>query len=149
MQRRTHKGRGVSLIELTVAMALGSTVAGMALPSWTAAAQKGRRADAHQLAQQIEAAQSAHYLQHRRYADALGLLQPYGVRAVSPRGHYEARLQSGDAQGYRLTIQALSSSPQSHDGTCASFHLVSTRGHLVHGAQAASGFDTQRECWPQ
>lgn len=62
------RARGITLIELMIAVAIVAILASLAYPSYEAYVRKGRRATAQAALQELAARQHQFLLDHRRYA---------------------------------------------------------------------------------
>src|SRR5574339_351791 len=67
-------GRGFSLVELLIIVAIISILAGMAYPSYTDYMRKSRRSDGKTLLTGIAARQEQYYLDNKSYTSNLSLL---------------------------------------------------------------------------
>lgn len=138
--------RGLTLIELAVALLVAAILAAIALPSYQQQVRKSRRADAWALLSAVQQAQERHRSQNFAYAEQFEALR---LAEVSPAGHYRAALSEVNASGYRLRVQAVPGSPQQADRDCAEFSLRQQQGAPVRGALDHEGSDASARCWPQ
>ena len=138
--RARHRSRGVTLIELMIALAILGIVVGVAYPSYMESVRKGRRADGQAVL--LEAAQFM-----ERYAtenlcydkDRAGV--PVALPAPlarapkdGPNQHYTISLRSAGQSAY--TLQAVPQGGMQGD-SCGTMTLTDT------GVKAAS----KEECW--
>jgi type IV pilus assembly protein PilE len=102
--------RGVTLVDLTVVLAIVGILASVALPTYQSQLARSRRAEAIGALTQFQASQEQYRAQHGRYA-----LRADALRGLAPRGaHYELVLVSGHVDGY--VARALSLAGPRDDG---------------------------------
>ena len=71
---RTPSCRGFTLIELLITLVIVSILLAIALPSYQSHLQKGRRAEAKALLQEIAGLQERYYTTNNTYADTFAKL---------------------------------------------------------------------------
>lgn len=132
--------RGFTLIEMLVAIVIIAILTAIALPIFTDAVRKARRADAVALLTGLQQAQERFRANNPGYATTL--VQLAGTPASTT--HYQASIDSASASGYTLTATAKSDSPQNDDGDCKRMSLSMTPG----GNVVQSGVnDGAAPCW--
>lgn len=140
MKRSNEKG--VTLIELMVVVIIISILLVVVLPSYQAALQKGRRADAMAGLQEIANRQEKFLLDRSTYTTSLADLD---IDSVSDDEHYDLSIDTPTvacpiASCFSLTATPATGSPQEHDTRCTSFTLGS------NGLKSATG-STAALCW--
>lgn len=146
MLRLLHP-RGLTLLEMAVALALAAVLASVAYPSWREQLLKGRRMDARSGLASLQLAQERYRSVQGRYADHTAQL---AHPSQSPAAHYLLSIEQADRTGYTLVATARSGSPQEGDRACARIALVMQTGASVEMAAAegqALEPDTSRRCW--
>lgn len=114
-------GRGFTLVEVLVAMAIALLLAGVVLPSMTSHAQQARRADAVAVLTKLEFAQASYHAHHGRYTTNLAAL---GLRTgASDQGHYRLVVEDGGPERYRARAEAVPGGVQRDDRDCPELTL--------------------------
>lgn len=140
---------GFSLMELLIALAIAGILLTIALPSFTAAQQKGRRADAVDGLLSIQLAQARWRASHSAYSTDPAELDIAGTASgdncrLTPQGHYEICLGE-DPGGASLAVAyeavATARGAQADDAACATIRLLVTP-YAPRGLRAPAG------CWP-
>ena len=137
MQRQRARTRGVTLIELVIAMAVVAILAAIAFPSYQEQMRKTRRADGKaelmETAQQLERC----YTRFSRYNDGnCGVALPFN----SSEGYYVVSAAAITASAF--TLDATPQGAQANDTRCGVLRLTST------GQQGSQGQSTDaNECW--
>ncbi len=137
MQRQRARTRGVTLIELIIAVAVVAILAAIAFPSYQQQIQKTRRADGKaelmETAQQLERC----YTRFSRYNDGnCGVALPFN----SSEGYYVVSATAITASAF--TLDATPQGAQADDTRCGVLRLMST------GQQGSQGQSTDaNECW--
>lgn len=147
-RRSPHGCRGVTLLELMVAVVIVALLASVAYPSFKGQLQKGRRSDA-------VAALGALQLDQERYratsATYASNLQQLGRAASTEGGHYSLSIQDATSSAYTLLATANAGSSQSSDESCARMAISYSNGttqYLAGGLAGTLGVDSTRRCWP-
>ena len=137
MQRQRARTRGVTLIELIIAVAVVAILAAIAFPSYQEQMRKTRRADGKaelmETAQQLERC----YTRFSRYNDGnCGVALP----SNSSEGYYVVSAAAITASAF--TLDATPQGAQANDTRCGVLRLTST------GQQGSQGQSTDaNECW--
>jgi type IV pilus assembly protein PilE len=136
MARRRE--RGLSLVDLTVALGIVGILASMALPSYQAYLAKGRRADGVAALTRLQMAQEQFRAAHGNYALDLAALQRAG-NGTSEQGFYTVTLVASHPQSY--IARARSNDVTAADAGCTELTLTVVDGVATHGPS--------RRCWNQ
>lgn len=133
--RPVAPGRGFTLVELCIVLAVAGVLAAVAWPAWQGQLQQARRADAQTALMRLQAEQERYRSHQGLYASELGVLQ--GTAAVSAQGHYRIELHRHGAEAYRAL--AVAQGPQRADLECATLTLDVNLGFVRTGPVA--------RCW--
>ena len=109
---RWQVARGVTLMELLIAVAVVALLARLAWPAYTQQVAKGYRASAQAVLADIAQRQQQHLADHRAYAtdpQALGVRVPPEVAA---RYRFEFTVDASTPPAYTATAVPLADSPQ-------------------------------------
>jgi type IV pilus assembly protein PilE len=137
MQLQRARTRGVTLIELVIAIAVVAILAAIAFPSYQEQMRKTRRADGKaelmETAQQLERC----YTRFSRYNDGnCGVALP----SNSSEGYYVVSATAITASAF--TLDATPQADQANDARCGVLRLTST------GQEGSQGQSTDaNECW--
>jgi len=132
---QTRPARGVTLIDLSVALAIVGIVASMAVPSYQRSLAKARRADAIAALMRLQTAQEQFRAAHGSYAlDLAGLPR---VAGRSDQGFYGVALVAAHPQSYIARARAADDTPA--DPGCGELTLSVADGVASHGPSA--------RCW--
>jgi type IV pilus assembly protein PilE len=119
--------RGITLIEMSVAVAIVGVLASMALPSYQAQLAKARRAEAIQALSQVQLAQEQYRTQNGLYALQLAALP----RAPMAGEHYDVLLAAAHPSAY--IARARLRGDATRDLGCAEITLTVADGVASHG----------------
>jgi type IV pilus assembly protein PilE len=134
-----RRGRGFTLVELVVTIAIIGILVAIAYPSYLRYTLRGNRTDATGTMIQDAQALERCYSQIFSYAGCAGA--PVGT-AVTAQGRYNVTVALAPAP---YTITAVpNGAPQNADTQCASFTLS---GAGVQGATDSSANNTTSTCW--
>ncbi len=138
------KHSGFSLIELMVVVVIIGILASVAIPSYNAYTENGRRAEGKAFALDIASRQERHFTQFSRYANSLTATGNTGLSmsASSENGNYTGAVATVAANGD--TTYIISVTPAITDTTCGVLTLRNT------GLRGAKGVETGAivsDCW--
>lgn len=146
MNLHINKELGFSLIELMVVVVIIGILAGVAIPSFTAYVENGRRAEGKAFALDIASRQERHFTQHSQYAggfsstaSATNLVLPNGN--TSENGNYTATIAvpAGIPTTYSISVI-----PAITDSTCGTLTLTNTGQRSV---STSTDVDVIARCW--
>lgn len=116
--------RGLTLIEISIALAVVGIVAAAAWPSQHAQLQRARRMDGIAALTRLQLAQEQFRARHGRYSAELA-----GVGAArSPEGLYLLALDDAAADSVTLVARARADGPQHSDAECRQLTLRLSQG---------------------
>lgn len=127
-------GRGFTIIELMIVVAIVAVLAAVAFPSYNSYVRKGNRADARALLQAANLAQERHRLGNTSYSSATTNLVPpcpSSGTCSSDQRHYTLAISNATATGYTLTANAASAS-QLADTGCTAMTLTVSGTQITH-----------------
>lgn len=136
MRARRSGRHGVTLVEMTIVIALVCMLAAAAWPSWHGHLLRSRRVEATLALESIERAQLAFHERWGRYAQRADQL-PGTPASLTDGGRYRLTLSTDGADGWRAVAVALND--QAEDRACASIELR-VQGAISQRGPAAS-------CW--
>ena len=125
--------RGVTLIELMVAVVVVGILAGIALPSFQNSVRKARRADAVDGASAVLQAQERWRANNPTYTATMSDL---GASSTTTGGYYTLALASHTATAYTLTITPVSGKGQSNDTGCSEMTVTVASGSPTYAPSA-------------
>lgn len=137
--------RGVTLMELLVAVAIVGILSALAYPGFRGQLLRAHRTEAMTSLLALAAAQERYFLTHRAYAT--GLEGSQGGLPISPRtanGRYRLSVSGDSSGGYLASATALPDGPQAADRQCLTLTLDASG---TRRAYAASGEDSTAACW--
>lgn len=139
-QRRSRRERGLTLVEVTVALAVVGILAAVAVPSQLAQLQRARRLDATSALTRLQFAQERHRALQGRYAPDLAALGPSGL-SRSLEGLYDLAARDAGDGDVVLLARARPDRAQHGDTECREITL-----HLSQGLAEAG---PSGRCWNQ
>lgn len=144
-----NAGRGFSLIELVIAMAIVAIVTAIALPAFQDSVRKSRRADAHSALMRVATNQEKWRANHTSYtSDLTNLGFGAAANADSTDGYYTISVTLGTNPGvsYTATASPKAGTAQAND-TCTSTYLVINQDGPVLKDGNATIQAQKRACW--
>jgi len=139
------RGRGFSLIELMIVIAIFSIIMTLSIGGYRQHLRRTNRSDATVALLRIAAAQERYYLDHDGYAKTLVEL---GFPATSERGYYLLATESGDpVRDFRAEARPDPHERQHDDHACNTFTIDQSglRGAATSDARTSAN-DVER-CW--
>lgn len=146
------KTRGVTLIELMIAVVVVGILAAIAFPSFMDSIRKGRRSDALGALAAVQQAQERWRTNNSAYASNLSASAPtgLGLPSTTSSGYYTLSLANVTATGYQAVATAVSGKSQASDGDCAKLGVEMNGGMVRYGSASLSGtvsFANTNPCW--
>jgi type IV pilus assembly protein PilE len=133
------------LLEILVALVMVGILAAIAIPSFSEAIRKGRRADAVALLAGVQQAQERFRANTATYAAAVADF-PANIAVQTLGTHYSMAITQGNATSYTATATALSTSPQNDDTSCSVMSVQMLNGGIVRYT-AGTAANTVNPCW--
>jgi type IV pilus assembly protein PilE len=146
-----NRGRGATLVELVVAMALVALLAGFALPGFRAQVLRTNRTEARGALLALASAEEKFHLDCGTYASTVDAASPSSCSPPSlrfspttERGHYALAVSAADASTWTATATAAAGGVQIADAPCRVFRLTAEG---LRSATDSSGASSTRTCW--
>lgn len=146
----TARERGVTLLELLVALLVAATLASLALPGYRAQVLRAHRFEAMEALLALAAAQERFHLSRGRYAAWLaddaerGDEPALALTVATPGGRYALAIADAGADAFRAVARPRPGRGQDRDARCAEFWIEASGRR---SARDAAGGDTTQECW--
>jgi type IV pilus assembly protein PilE len=144
------RDRGVTLLELLVALVVTATLAALALPGYRAQVQRAHRWEAVEALLAAAAAQERFHLQYGRYASGFADETEAGpgpalpLAATTAAGRYRLAVLEAGADRYRALARPVAGRGQDSDARCAEFAIEASGRR---SARDALGRDSTADCW--
>ena len=129
------RSKGMTLIELMIAVAVVGILATIAYPSYQNQVRRSNRADAITALTSMANAQERSYLANNTYTTDTTLLGFAAGTGNSQRGFYTLTVPTGNTTTFTITATAVAGRPQAGDTACTLLTLNST------------GIKTPATCW--
>ena len=129
------RSKGMTLIELMIAVAVVGILATIAYPSYQNQVRRSNRADAITALTAMANAQERSYLANNTYTTDTTLLGFAAGTGNSQRGFYTLTVPTGNTTTFTITATAVAGRPQAGDTACTPLTLNST------------GIKTPATCW--
>jgi type IV pilus assembly protein PilE len=143
--------RGVTLVELLVALAIVALLTAVAWPGYGAIMHRAHRNDARLALLRIQQLQERHYATHLRYAAVLGPTADAQTLAAATRssaGHYALSLEaSADGQQFIAVASAVEDGRQSADQVCMLLSVDETGQRRSADGSGRWRSDDPERCW--
>src|SRR5512143_2670051 len=131
-------GRGFTLLELVIVVAIVAILAAIVLPSYQESVRAGRRADGTTALLDLANRMQRYYSEHNTYVGAAFNVSGFPSSSASPQGYYTLSISVPDATHYTLTAAPTGS--QSADTRCASLTLTQANVRNATGSDPGN-------CW--
>lgn len=142
------RDRGVTLLELLVALVVAATLAALALPGYRAQVQRAHRLEAVEALLAAAAAQERFHLQHGRYAAGFADEADAGpalpLAATTAGGRYRLVVRDAGTDRYRALARPVAGRGQDIDARCAEFEIEASGRR---SSRDALGQDSTGDCW--
>lgn len=134
---RFNCGRGFSLIELMITVAIVGILAGIALPAYQDSMRKGRRAEGQAALTDAAARQEQYFMDNKSYTTSMVDLGYSADPTTTEKGYYQVRMKTilevpGCPITTCFTLQAQPQGDQGRD-SCATLTLNSLGAKLPAG----------------
>jgi type IV pilus assembly protein PilE len=144
-------GRGVTIVELFIVVAIVAIIAAIALPSYKESMQRTRRAEAVAALAAVQQAQERFRNNSSTYAGSLGSLPGGGFSAATkPNGYYQLSLADVEAASYTVVATATAGKAQAQDSKCVKLYVRIDGGIMKYGSTNSGGTNNEAEgnpCW--
>jgi type IV pilus assembly protein PilE len=124
-----RRGRGFTLVEVLMAVALVAILAAVAMPAYFDSVRKSRRSEAFASMAQVQQAQERRRANEPAYTTSVADLVP---NATTPNGYYTLAIDSADAAGYVATATAAGA--QDKDTRCHQLRVRVAGGNIGYGS---------------
>lgn len=142
----TAADRGVTLLELLIALAIAAILAAIAYPSYRQHLVRAHRTEAIQSLLAVAAEQERHHLAHGRYAERFRTADEAGlaIPPVTATGMYRLDLEETGLADFLAVATPVADGPQAADRRCARFTMHANGRRMAFDDE---GRDMTRECW--
>jgi type IV pilus assembly protein PilE len=147
--------RGMTLIELMIAVVVVGILASIAYPSFMGSIRKSRRAEGISALNQLQQAQERFRANQTAYTSNLTAAPTatppgLGLATPTPSGYYTIAIVNANNTSYEATATAVSGTSQASDGDCVKLGVRMT-GATVEYANSSGGafgaYSQSNRCW--
>jgi type IV pilus assembly protein PilE len=138
--RDARAGRGFTLVELMITVAIIAIISAIAYPNYTRYVMRSNRTDATAALLRLAAAQEKFYLQNNTYTTTITNVGS----ANSEHGYYTITIDTGNATTFTASATAPTGSRQRNDTDCRTFTITAAG---VKGASKADTTANDAACW--
>ena len=146
--------RGMTLIELMIAVVVVGILASIAYPSFMSSIRKSRRAEGISALNQVQQAQERYRANQTAYTSNLTAAPTatppgLGLPSSTPGGYYTIAIANANATSYEATATAVSGTSQANDGDCAKLGVKMTNATLEYGSSSGGAltYAQSNRCW--
>lgn len=143
--KKTHLEKGFTLIELMIVVAVIAIIAAIALPSYDASVNRGKRNDGKAYLLDLASQQETFYAQNLSYANSIAGATQLNTSATSTEGFYTLTLTvlpaGCSAAGNNCRTFALTATPTFSDDLCT------TLTYNNSGVKGSTGAGSVDDCW--
>lgn len=135
-----RSGRGFTLIEVMIVVAVVAILAAVALPNYFDSVRKSRRSDAITALNAIAQSQERWRANNATYSN---VLTSAGLNVANPSSGYYTLAVTGNT-GTAYTATATAAGAQASDAKCTTLTLAMSAGTITYGS---TGTATANRCW--
>jgi len=143
-RRAKLRGRGFTLVELMVTLAVLAILTAVAYPSFVSAINKGRRSDAISALTTVQQVQERWRANNPRYSGLLGSSVPpaspdgLNLPSTSSSGYYAITLAAATETSYETRATAVTGKAQAGDGVCKVMGVQVAAGTIRYASGASA-----------
>lgn len=148
---RSHV-RGLTLMELMIAIAILGILMSLALPIYKDSIRKGRRSEAFSALTAVQQKQERWRANNASYSTDMSAATGLDIPTSTANGFYTISLDAADATSYTVRASAVGGTSQAEDGNCSQLRVRLAAGNQLNYGSASSGassFDESvgNRCW--
>lgn len=144
--------RGLTLMELMIAIAILGILMSIALPIYKDSIRKGRRSEAFGALTSAQQKQERWRANNPAYSTDMSASTGLDIPTTTANGYYSISLDAADATTYTVRASAVGGTSQADDGNCAQLRVRLAAGSQLNYGSASLGSSTFDEsagnrCW--